>query len=351
MGLVDISKRLATVEAQSDYVRRWVTENSSLLTSVSAFDKRISDLEGTGKAFTDGLMEFVTTIRNDGNGLPFVFFTDPHDMSGFEDFQVLEHMTFVRTLYENSPAQYVLCGGDWLNTHHTLAAAKYRGGRVPNLIRNRICEKAYTVIGNHDLNVEAPDPTGAYLTEPQLAKLWYDSDVGYYTIDTSETRCFMFDSGDQSKPMTSYRWTQVDWFANLLLTNTKPHLFGLIHIIGNATSDESGVVRELGENLTLLANAFNQRQSITLNGHTYDYSTATGTFHYMLSGHYHKDYSTVINNIPVVYTTSGYAVDCCYADFSDNVIHLTRISINGGYDQNLSRTLPIVPTGGYQVSN
>ena len=350
MGLVDISKRLATVEAQSDYVRRWVAQNQSLLTSVSAFDKRISDLEGTGKSFSDGLQTYASTFRNDGNGIGFIFFTDPHDMSGYEDFQILEHMTFIRTLYENSPAQYVLCGGDWLNTNHTLTTAKYRGGRVPNLIRNRICEKAYTVIGNHDLNVEAPNPASAYLTETQLAKLWYDSDVGYYTVDTNETTCYMFDSGNQNKSMTPYRWTQVDWFATHLLSNQKPHLFGLIHIIGRLETQASTASRELGENLTLIANAYNQRHVITLNNLTYDFTSCTGTFHFMLAGHFHVNYDTIINNIPIFYTINGYNADCCYADFVNNILYMTRISSSSGYSSSFSRAMSIIPSGGFQIN-
>lgn len=344
MGLADITRRLATVEAQAEYTRRWVNQNNSLLSSVAAFDQRISDLEGKGSSFSDILLAYAGNFRSDGDGIGFIFFTDPHDMTGYEDYQVLEHLSMVKTLYENSPARYVICGGDWLNTHHTLATAKYRGGRVPNLIKNGICEKAYTVIGNHDLNVEAPEDTS--LTETQLAKMWFDSDVGYYIIDTSDTTCYMFDSGSQSKAMTTYRWTQVDWFADKLLENTKAHLFGLIHIIGNTQSDTSNDYPELGQNITKVADAFNQRTSVTLNGKTYDFTNATGTFHFILSGHYHMDFSRTINNIPIVYTKNGYAVDCCYADFTQNKLFMTRAALTSVANQD--RTIGIIPAGGYQ---
>ena len=344
MGLVDITKRLSAVEAQSDYVRRWVTENNSLLSSVSAFDKRIRDLEGTGYSFSD-LLEDYAALYNE-NGFGFLFFTDPHDMTGFEDYEVLDHFAMIRTMYENSPAQYVLCGGDWLNTDHTIAEAKYAVGRVPNLMRNQICERSYTVIGNHDLNVERPKD--ASMTETELANIWFDREVGYYTVESRT--CFMFDSGTQSKAMTEYRWTQLDWFANKLLANTKPHLFGVIHIIGlNMNSDQTGTLPELGDNITAVADAFNQRTTITMNEIAYDFTNATGTFHFMLSGHYHVDFSYTHHNIPVVYTAAGRQVDCCYIDFTENKLKTVRVgmtTVTG--DKN--RTINIVPLNGYQAT-
>ena len=343
MGLVDITKRLSDVEAQVDYTRRWVQANNDLLTSVAAFDERIKELENNKYGtFSELLQAYASKFKKDGLG--FIFFTDPHDMSGFNDYEILDHLAFLRTLYEYSPAKYVLCGGDWINTKHTLAYAKYAVGRVPNLMRNQICERSYTAVGNHDLNVENPADSG--MTESELAQLWYDKDVGYYTIDTDKTTCFVFDSGNQSKEMTAYRWKQVEWFAEKLIENKQPHLFGLIHIIGVGQREDIQPP-ELANILTQMADAFNNRTTATFGGVLYDFTNVTGTFHFMLAGHYHLDHYEVVNNIPVIYTRNGRNADCCFADFDGGVLHMVRATLtNASLDAD--RDVAIIPSGDKQ---
>ena len=347
MGLVDISKRLVDVEAQCDYMKRWVTVNDSLLSRAADFDERISNLEGTQSfRFTEKMKQYSALFGGNGHG--FIYFTDPHDMSGYEDYDVSLHFSALRTVYANTPARYVLCGGDWLNSGHTLAEAKFRAGRVPNMMRTEICERSYTVAGNHDLNAESP--ADAEMTEAQLARIWYEKDVCYFTVDDTDTRCFMFDSGRDVDAMTTYRWNQVNWFAARLLENTKPHVFGVIHIAGHGPVNQYPAYPSFSDNVTKVADAFNRRTSITLNGRTYDFagSDLAGTFHFMLSGHFHEDRMETENNIPVFFSAAHRAIDCCCADWDACRLSMLRTGI--GTNLGNDREYAFIPPGGYQAA-
>lgn len=352
MGLIDVTNRLAKAENYITATKLWMDKNDALLTSVSDFDKRLSALEGASATeFTDALKRYAALFEGKKEEHGFIFFTDSHDMSGnFSEYDILMHMHFFRAIFENSPAKYILHGGDWINTGHTLEDAKYFISRMPNLVKTEISPKCYLAVGNHDLNGEGNqlNPERA-MTEEQLAYLWYGKDVGYYKIDENDTCCFVFDSGNQQTTMTAYRWDQIDWFANALLTNTKTHLFGLIHIIYiNKDTGAEQTEPEFGRNVTLVADAFNQKTSITLNGVLYDFSNATGTFHFIVSGHYHNTQEHVYNNIPVIWSPNGLSADCVYVDFENATLNTVRVSAESAVSAD--REITIIPTGGYQVS-
>ena len=282
------------------------------------------------------------------NGLGFILFTDPHSISsrvyGTQEDQMLQRLRDIRVIYENTPARYVLCGGDWLNMYHTADESAGLVGRVPNLLRSEIGERCYTVCGNHDTATERPAVAGQYLSQRDLARLWFDSDVGYYAIEGEDHTVFMFDSGpteltSQYQQMNDYDLAQGRWLATKLISNTKPHLMGVIHVLARDT--ENGWFATV---VTGMLNAFNRKTTYTLNGYTYNFAGTTGTFHFMMAGHFHNDDVYTRNSIPVIYTThcvNRLLVDCCYADFDHAVLRMERIGNDGS-----SRTVPIIPTGG-----
>lgn len=343
-----------TMAKLSPEVQESITDNSGTVDNSTAIgemtlnqlmERRLSQdvrfhLDDFAK-YSDKLLTYASCFTgNDGIG--FLFFTDPHTMPSktynVTPTDALMQLMTIRHVFENSPAQYVLCGGDWITTDYTLAEAILIGGRVPNLLREEVSERAYTVIGNHDLNIEKTKDDS--LTETQLARIWFDSDVGYYTIESRNCACVMFDSGYVTETMSDYRWSEVDWFAEYLLSNTKDHLFGVIHLVKHDNNTE------LGLNITAIADAFNQKTSITKNGKTYNFSESHGTFHFIMAGHHHTDWQKTINNIPIIGTTTssnGLELDCCYADFNDDVLHLIRVG-NGN-----SRDINIIPFNGYRV--
>lgn len=289
------------------------------------------------------LTQYASCFTSD-DGIGFAFFTDPHNLSsetynvsrfGFE-----KQLQSIGDIYNNTPAEFIVSGGDWLNTGHTLEEAIALCGCIPKLLRRFISDDCYAIAGNHDLNIEGT--RGGSLTEPELANLWFGTDVGYYTVETKNCTCYLFDSGYVSTEMTAYRWGQVDWFATKLRGMSKDHAFGIIHMV-----KQHGEHTDLADNLTRIADAYNRKETIVLNGKSYDFSASTGTFHFMIAGHEHCDRADTLNNIPTIITKAsnyGYCVDCCYADFEDSVLHMIRFGDGETRDQ------PIIPNNGYQIN-
>lgn len=279
------------------------------------------------------------TFYNSDDGIGFIFFTDPHnanDWYGETPYEMIEGMRLIRTTFENSPAQYVVCGGDWLNYGHTYNETLLLTGRIKNLCRTEISDKCYNIIGNHDNN--SAGTTTNNISQALLRRLWFDSDKGYYTVDTDRTTAFMFDSGLESTGQTSYRLAQAKWFAESLLSNTKPHLFGFIHILHSPEYIATNSSDWLGENLTLIANTFNNRNSITVGNQNYNFSSAIGTFHFMCCGHYHSDGIFTRNGIPILRTDTFHnakAFDLCYANFNTAKLSTVRIGVGNNRTMNI----------------
>ena len=286
-------------------------------------------------------------LFGDNDGIGFIFFTDPHNANrhyGESPYEMLEGLRLIRTSFENSPAMYVVCGGDWLNYGHEYDEALMMTGRIRNLCTTEIGEKCYIILGNHDFN--AHSASMSEIDESTVRKLWFDSDVGYYKIETNKTTAFMFDSGKENRGQTTYRLNQVKWFSDYLLTNSKPHLFGFSHIIHTPSYIAQNSADWLAEQLTLVANAFNRRDAITIGQQEYNFSQATGTFHFMVCGHYHSDHIFKRNNIPIDMTEAfvhSNTFDLCYANFDTAKLHLIR------YGTGTSRTMNIIPNNGYEA--
>lgn len=292
------------------------------------------------------------------NGFGFLYFTDPHNVSnryGGTQETLIDDLKFIGKIFEETPAKWAICGGDWGNdveinvtnssfpsTATAFADAVFQIGRVPNLMRAYIGENAYTVIGNHDSNWDGG--TGGYLTREALARIWFDKPVGYYTLEADECMCYMLDMGYSHTEATinSYKKAEAAWFANQLLTATKPHLFAVGHIAGQNEG------RYFGDIITSIANAYNNRNgAFVYDNVTYDFSGATGTFHFMMGGHYHTDGTETRNNIPIIFTATFGAnsehprpIDLCFADFTSSKLKCTRVGWGN------SREINIIPTGG-----
>ena len=291
------------------------------------------------------MWDYASLFRADGIG--FLFYTDPHSLSdhmGMTMQDALGHLRIIRRVFEGTPARYVLFGGDWIDDAHTLREAMGQVARLPNLLRSEIGGPVYLTAGNHDFNTESVGEQ--HLTQEQLARIWFDRDVGYYVIDGDRTACVVFDSGPWDN--VSYYWqdaydtAQAKWFAALLRDNQRPHLYGLIHNL--APNDTDGW---LDGQITAIADAFNRRGTYTVDGVTYDFADAAGTFHFFLAGHIHTDTVYTRHNIPIVYTTHSrrqLALDCGFADFDAAVLHMVRIGSGE------SREIPIIPNGGYEAA-
>ena len=84
------------------------------------------------------------------------------------------------------------------------------------------------------------------------------------------------------------------------------------------------------DNLMKMAEAYNNRQSIILNGITYDFSNKTGRVEFCLTGHTHVDKESVHYNIPVISTINAYngkviTFDLMLVDYENRVINCIRV--------------------------
>ena len=297
----------------------------------------------TTEIYSAQLQAHASRYLNDGFG--FLFFTDPHNLTGYyraTPKSLLADLKYIRRVYENTPAKYVFCGGDWLNTEpFTAAEAAKLVGRVQNLLQTEIGPTAYTVYGNHDNNQEAISSTKYILTQKQLAQMWYGKNVLYFKLDVNEElNIFMLDLDYSITSVSTYQLEELAWLSQQLLQNTKPHLFGIGHI----AMSESSI---LGEMLFSMLNAFNQKTSIIINNNLYDFTNAFGTWHFVISGHVHADNNMIQSNIPIIRTVdfaNTKAIDLCYVDWLNSKLYLDRIG-NGN-----SRIINIIPTNDYKIT-
>ena len=201
-------------------------------------------------------------------------------------------------------------------------------------------------------NVYGQPGTGK-ISDSTLANLWQkfrEERKAYYRYDAPNSHIYVFDTGVENETVGTYQNAQLDWFANALLSDNSPHIIIALHILYPYTIS-SGTIEPLTDKVFLIAQAYNARTAITINGNTYDYSTSTGTVSFGIAGHTHRDTSGVLHDIPFVVSMDGTAqgaqeaglssdrlctFDMCLADFGTKTLKLLRV----GYGEN--RTIGIL---------
>ena len=336
-----------TMEKLSSDVQEMITDNPELARYIDDNELYTGLLQneqyatGSAERLADGkaddcelLLYQHASYYRDNDGFGFLFFTDPHNSGGMNDndrnFNDTEpEMRFIGNIFERTPAKVVLCGGDWMEEELPMDVFLSRVGRVMNIMRREIGPDCYSAAGNHEYH-ETTDAT-KYLTPRELGRMWYGTDVCYFRVEKPECDIYVFDSWRSGMTIEREYWDdQVAWFASALRTNTKKHMFGMIHILLFAGEENQ---QWIGDQITRIAAAFNGRTSITVSGVTYDYSNATGTFHFFLAGHVHSDSNSVVNGIPVIRTRHQPTnIDLCYANFDSAVLHMTRIGLGSSRD-------------------
>lgn len=309
-----------------------------------------------------GLIKGKSKIEN------FLFFTDPHltPNSRYEEMTEAIRDRFISTLqkyYNSLPMDFCICGGDWLNFNHPNNTdcewLGYCDAYMRKLFRNY-----YPVFGNHDNNPYTPSNTESNwlnaLTYPTIMNLMFrENGRTYYSFDGLNTKFYVMNSGVSFiKGMTnstysrlvSNRWPQIEWLGNALLQDDAENSVIVMHIYSNASnptnwfSVETGYraygIHDLGNNVKLLVTAYNNRQSITLNGITYNFANCNGRVMFIHCGHTHFDYVDTTGEIPIISTTNlegGHLVngevvydlvptfDCCMNDIDNSALYMTRV--------------------------
>lgn len=289
----------------------------------------------------DKAKEFCSLLDTDGAVEPFVFFTDTHLYHwNVSEQKRIEALNLIRKYYNSIPANFILCGGDWL-TNHKKADALHYLGEIDGIM-HKTFDNYYSVFGNHDnnyqggiLNEVRSEGDEGIISNDTMANLWFrEYGKMYYYFHGTSTRFFVLDTGiDWESGMTAYRWEQIDWLANLLLTQPSEHNAIAMHIMSLSADFEQGIT-PMADAVTKLANAYNTRSSITLNGKTYDFASSEGKVHVAICGHSHYDWAGQINGLPTLCTTQfleGYTgtetFDMIILDYAANKLRTIRVGV------------------------
>ena len=288
--------------------------------------------------------EFCAMLNNTGIAETFIFMTDPHLMGTNNTYNAdtfKDYISFLQKCYNQFPVDWMICGGDWLNSGDYQVNACWKLGYVDATMR-KMFKHYFPMFGNHDSNyqgtISADDSTRGDLTKQTLVNLMFRPyGKMYYEFAGNQTRFFIFDTElDWNIDMNSYKWEQIAWFAEKLLTNTSAHI-----VIGMHIYKQSGNITPLAENIQALAGAFNSHGSVTLNGQTYDFTNATGKIACIISGHTHNDALITDGNIPVWVTCNMQnggtpTFDVILIDYTANEMKSVRIGSGSNRILNLA---------------
>lgn len=298
----------------------------------------------------------------------FMFFTDPHltnrsRYEGIDDFVRDKYISTLQRYYNSMPMDTCICGGDLIDDAHTsqeaCALLGFYDGVFRKLFRNFHC-----LLGNHDTNPYSgsggqADWVNALSYKTVRNLVFREEKETYYSFDAVNVKFYMMNSGmSYIKTMTNStynqyigpRWEQIAWLGNKLLTDDAPNSIIAMHIYANADTEEewfstetglrAAGIHDFGLNCKRMAVAYNNRQSITLNGNTYDFSASTGRVMFILCGHTHWDYVDTTGEIPIFNTTSlqgGYwdgstkkylksaTFDNCLCDLDNKTLYAVRV--------------------------
>ncbi len=278
---------------------------------------------------------------------PFIFFSDPHFYATYDKAIMkngaAEWIGRLKKYFENTPTNFVLCGGDWL-LDHKKSVAFAALGQIDGMMNSLFPGCYFPIFGNHDNNYQGELDTttdrsanDGIISNQEMINLWFRKwGKMYYSFMGTSSRFYVFDSGldGDFDVMTSYRWEQIDWFANELLQNDDSHNIIAIHI-----ESVNSYITEFAKNITLLSDAYNNKRSISLNGNTYNFSQARGKVHCVLCGHTHADAISTLNNIPIYCITTAMndgTFDMILLDYYNNTLQSIRVGTGSDRTMNLA---------------
>ena len=270
----------------------------------------------------------------------FLFFTDQHlcEGTGWE-FEFKELMGQIQQCYNNTPTTFCLNGGDWLGNSDTVADAKYKLGLINGQMKSMF-NRHYDLVGNHDTNAQGVER----LSNNCLRNLWFrDFEHCYYTFVGQSTKFYCFNTGNELDALSAdngYGLNQCKWFAANLLSETMDHIALAMHII---YVNSSHTVDPIPQKIMDIAQAYNNRSTITVDDTSYDFASSTGKIEFAIAGHLHADYNSTINGIPVIVsanvrkdTSVGATFDLVYIDYDNATVNLVRVG--SGTDRTIALT-------------
>lgn len=296
----------------------------------NAIENRVNESENIALArsyIEERVLVHNQNFATNGKTDSFIFFTDPHlynnDLTADENID--SYLASISNAYKTSSFSAVLCGGDWLGNGDSRETAINKLSSI-----DAKCKKYfgnyYNVIGNHDTNYQGIEE----LAKQTQANILFRKNGGrtYFEFDVDNTHFFALDTDKDSDSNTlrPYDIEQLKWLSNILLTDKHQNKAILMHIVYYTGT----TLCEIAKQIETLLIAFQERKQYSVDGVTYDFSSVTGKFKFILAGHTHLDQNTNFGDVPVIISTTTRAngvptFDLVCVDYGSNKIKLTRI--------------------------
>lgn len=278
---------------------------------------------------TSKIETFATLFNGTDNVETFMYFTDPHlCMSNGNGWRTEfdKYMLTLRDYFKESAVDRVFCGGDWLGSGETEAEACYRLGLIDSTMRSYFAEY-HNILGNHDTNYQG----AKQLSNSTIRNLFYRKQrKAWFAVNGVNTKFFVFDTQTENEAVEEYETEQINWYLSELQENTTENIVLLPHIVFYYNTDYTEKIQPLMTQILNISKAYNDRESITVDNVSYDFSNAVGKVRFVMSGHTHLDLLHTINDIPIIATTqlkdgATPTFDLCLADYDNNVLKLVRV--------------------------
>lgn len=265
----------------------------------------------------------------------FLFFTDPHLLSSKNRFtestrsQLVNQFSYVKTIYDNLPISFCLCGGDWLNSGDTQEVARqkllYADEQMKSLFNHY-----YKMMGNHDTNyqgiVSSSDKSRGDFQRDFVDNYYFsETKSAYYSFVSNSTEYYILDSGlDWTAALDDYRIEQLNWLANELCGSGIEHKAIGIHMFYNEPD-----IMPMSVEIASICTAYNSRGEYSLGESVIDFKQARGKVHFIFSGHRHKDFLEYIDGIPIVGTCNFLfentpTFEVCVVDYNTGYLEMIR---------------------------
>lgn len=277
--------------------------------------------------------EYSALFNNTDDVEGFLFFTDPHlcQWDGWET-ECNNYIKFLQKVYNSTPTDFIVCGGDWLGNNDTMDEACFKLGYIDGFMHSMF-DNYFHVVGNHDTNYQGLLEEGAEkwtgtLTNETVRNLWFRNEgKAYYSFTGKHSDFYVLDTQlDSVDEMTPYKWEQVQWFAKMLKEDDRLHNAVFMHIV--FTADDS--IGTMAQNIGAVIEAYNSKGTITIEGVAYSFADCVGHVDFVLCGHNHKDYASTLGGVPCLSTThmrdgGTPSFDLCLCDYNTNTLTLVRV--------------------------
>lgn len=282
-----------------------------------AHELAIAKLQDTNAKEVDSakIKEFAKLFNNSDYVDSFLFFTDPHLCEGSENWETnfYKYLSYIKTCYEQTPTNAIICGGDWLGNSDTQSQACYKLGFIDGYMKKNF-KNYYHVVGNHDTNYQGvkDDDSTAWsgrLSNKTINNLWFEGKISkavdyypistYYSFMTNNTKYIVLDCGIENDNLSDSHFTnQLEWLcmelnATDLTNNLRTNVVVIMHMYEYDTNGNVQAFANEVAQICMLNNHGgmynNDEHSLSIN-----LSNEKCVVRYILTGHLHQDKITYI---------------------------------------------------------